>query len=146
MKYQKKCECCGHLVTAYTHNLNVPLARALRTLVDLYEARREPIALGELGLTTSQYTNFSHLQYFGLVLNTPEGWVPEELGIDFIYGRAFVLNPAGVMGGKVLSPGHEAWATHRGGRAETWIQELDEGSYKQRVDYQRERSASLRLF
>ena len=146
MNYKKTCECCGNVVSAYTHSLNVSLVIALRKLVDQYETRVIPIPLGDLDLATSQYTNFAHLQYFHLAQNMPDGWVPTKMGIQFIYGEARVMVPAGVFGKEILWHGHEAWETHTAKRAELFVYDIDAVSYKRRNEYQREKASTLSLF
>ncbi len=144
MKYSKTCEHCGHIETAYIHSLNKGKVKALRKLVDQYQITKEAVQLRELGINNSQYTNFCHLQYFDLAKHIPEGWVPTKLGIEFIHGESSVLLPAAVMASKVLPDDHEAWKTHDKVRKVTFIFDIDEESYKKRIDYaQEKRQATL---
>lgn len=147
MKYHTKCEHCGHQVTAYTYSLNVGKVRALRSLVDKYEETRKPVELGTLGLTNSQYTNFCHLPYFGLAQYIPgEGWVPTPKGIMFIEGHVAISMPVAVMGGEVLPNDHEAWQTATRQPKLYSVRQIDETSYKQKVEYQQEKSMAASLF
>lgn len=143
MKYSRNCSSCGNKETAYIHNLNVSLVQALRRLVDAYELTKKSQQLGSLHLTNSQYSNFAHLAYFGLVHNIPEGWLPTPEGIDFIHGEIPVLVPSAVISGIVLPSNHEAWKTHPSGRHEMYVKDIDTVSYKQRAEYSREKSNSL---
>jgi len=139
MKYSKTCDHCGHQDTAYTFSLNVGKIKSLRKLVDKYEITRSAVALGYLNLSTSQFTNFCHLQYFDLAKHIPEGWVPTTTGIKFIHGEVGVKTPVAMMNSKILSDEHEAWATHPGKRTKAFIFDIDETAYKQRSEYARER-------
>jgi len=147
MKYQERCECCGGVVTAYTHNLNVPLVKALRQLVDYFEANRKACNLQEsLSLTHNQLANFQKLQYFGLVYGVREGWIPTQEGIEFIHGEYSVMNPVATMANKVLPDNHKAWETHTKERYLVGVNEIDNFSYKRREDYQAEKSPQANLF
>ena len=140
MKYSKTCNCCGHQDTAYTFSLNKGKVNALRKLVDKYEITKSAVALGDLNLSTSQFTNFCHLQYFDLVKHIPEGWVPTIIGISFIQGEIGIIMPVATMSGEILADDHEAWATHPGKRTKAFIFDIDETAYKQRPEYAQERS------
>jgi len=147
MKYQEICECCGSVVTAYTHNLNVPLVKALRKLVDYFEARRLACNLqDDLDLTHNQLANFQKLQYFGLVYGANGGWIPTKSGIDFIHGEVAVKNPVATMANKVLADDHKAWETHTKERTLVMVNDIDNFSYKQREEYQKEKSPQANLF
>jgi hypothetical protein len=146
MKYQKKCEHCGHAEVAYTYVLNKSLINALRQLVDFYESNKKAAALKDLNLTNSQYGNFAHLQYFGLTKPTPEGWYPSNDGIAFIYGDAPTVMPVAVMKGQVLHYDHEAWATHEGKPREYFVRDINEDAYKKRPEYAAEKSTASSLF
>ncbi len=146
MKYTKKCEQCGHIKTAYAFVLNKSLINALRQLVDFYEKNKRAAQLKDLSLTNNQYVNFSHLQYFGLIKPTPEGWYPSNDGIAFIYGDAPVVMPVVVMEGKVLSYDHEAWLTHDIKPKEHYVQNINAEAYKKRLEYQTEKSQATSLF
>lgn len=143
MKYTKKCETCGHISAAFTYKLNVGKVKALRRLVDAYEANPTPKKLGELGLTNSQYTNFCHLAYWDLARKIKEGWIPTQEGIDFIYGKRMIVMPVAVMNGNILPEGHEAWKTHDKGRQSFSIKDIDETAYKQKEEYAAEKQHTL---
>jgi len=149
MKYQKKCDCCGHVVTAYTHHLNKNLLSALRQLVDFYEEHRKPANLQkDLSLTKNQYNNFQKLQYFNLVkkISGSSSWFPTVVGINFIYGRDSVFNPVATFGDRVLPNDHEAWKTHTGAVKITNIRDIDVDSYKQKEEYRDEKRNDRNLF
>lgn len=147
MKFQEVCECCGSVVTAYTHNLNVPLVKALRKLVDYFEANRVACKLqSDLELTHNQFANFQKLQYFGLVYGSGSGWMPTKDGIDFIHGEISIKNPVATMANKVLPDNHPAWATHLKSRELVSIREVDETCYKKREEYGEEKSRQNNLF
>lgn len=147
MKYQEVCDCCGSVVTAYTHCINVALVKALRQLVDYYEQEKKPCNLQKrLNLTHNQFTNFQKLQYFGLVLRTIDGWYPTEKGIGFIAGELSIKNPVATFKNEVLSYNHEAWKTHKAEPVDLWVNDIDQFSFKKRSDYQSEKSLQTNLF
>jgi len=143
MRYTTTCECCGHQVTAFTHKLNKGLVKALRSLVDFYEKHKTTAELGELDLTTQQYSNFQKLQYFKLVFHDKNAWGPTPLGKDFIEGVVPVTTTAANMGRKTLEYNHEAWDTHTAELETLFVHQIDEGSYKKRPEYVEEKTRSL---
>jgi hypothetical protein len=145
MKYAKTCDHCGHAEVAYSYVLNKSLVVALRRLVDFYEKNKKAVALKDLNLTNSQYGNFAHMQYFGLMRPTPEGWYPSPEGIAFIYGEMPVVMPVGVMAGEVLPLDHEAWESHETEPREFFIKDIDETSYKQRAEFAAEKASATTL-
>lgn len=154
MKYQETCDCCGNKITAYTHNLNKPLVGALRQLVDFYQASQIDHRIsgkacnlaGDLRLTHNQLANFQKLQYFGLVIDIKDGWIPTRLGIDFIHGLETVLNPVATFKNEVIPLTHEAWKTHTATPQRVNVHDVDETCYKQRVEYATEKSSQANLF
>ena len=141
MDYKKKCKCCGHLVTAYTHRLNKPLVKALRELVDFYDDNKQIAKLQrDLELTKNQYNNFQKLQYFGLVKRIEgKGWLPTAKGTNFIYGAEPCMVTVGTFGKDILPLGHEAWETHNKVLETKYVQEVDEFCYKRRAEYKAEK-------
>ncbi|NCD40584.1 MAG: hypothetical protein EOL88_00680 [Bacteroidia bacterium] len=147
MKYQEKCECCGGVVTAYTHRLNVPLVKALRKLVDYFEKYHLACNLQKsLDLTHNQLANFQKLQYFGLVYGAKGGWIPTEEGIKFIHGEVTCMDIVATMANQVLSYDHKAWETHSKEPMAVNISDIDYYSYKRREEYQAEKSPQANLF
>lgn len=147
MKYHRKCETCGHQVTAYTIRLNHGMVESLRRLVDWYDVKKKPAQMGELQMDNSQYTNFAHLRYFGLIVkNDEKGWVPTILGTRFIYGEEKVITPVAIMDGEVLADTHEAWRTHEGERVFVDVHEVDQSAYKKRAEFAEEKSSAPKLF
>jgi len=145
MKFVKKCQHCGHIEVAYTYTLNKPLINTLRRLVDFYEANRKPAEPHKLNLTNSQYGNFSSLQHFGLILQSPDGWYPTNTGIEFIYGEVPINMPVKVMQGKILPPSHEAWRGEDNQR-EYYIKDINQDEWKRRPAYAAEKSNGPTLF
>ncbi len=147
MKYQKECECCGHVITAYSHHLNKPLVQALKQLVVWYEDTKKPANLqANLNLSKNQYNNFQKLQYFGLVQRTEKGWYPTDIGFQFIYGEISVYNKVATFGKDILGYDHEAWKKVKVKPQMVFVEDIDRDSYKTRVDYQNEKSKQKRLF
>lgn len=147
MKYQETCDCCGGVVTAYTHNLNLPLVKALRQLVDFFERERKACNLQkDLSLTHNQLANFQKLQYFDLVLRVAEGWLPTEKGTMFIYGETSIKNPVATFKNQILPYDHIAWQSHKAEPVDLSVDEVDQFSYKRREAYQAEKSPQNNLF
>lgn len=140
MKYQKRCECCGHLTTAYSHKLNKPLVKALRQLVDYYEDTKCACNLQkDLDLTKNQYNNFQKLQYFKLVQHTKEGWYPTNKAQLFIFGKESINNTAVTFGKNILDMTHQAWRIKKIRHKYIFIKDIDELSFKKREEYQEEK-------
>jgi len=150
MKYQRQCECCGQTVTAYSHNINGPLASAFIALTERYLESKQPVNINkECGLDHNQIANFQKLQHFLIVKRIEgAGWVPTPVGLSFYYGECRVLNPAGSFGNRTLSDDHEAWKTHKKPRIAVSLKDLIDGpwEYKKRPEYQAERSYQSTLF
>jgi len=147
MKYQEKCPCCGHVRTAFIHKLNKPLVKALRQLVDFYGENKSGCNLQrDLNLTKNQYNNFQKLQYFDLVIKTPEGWLPSAVGMSFILGSCKSWDKVATIESTILNREHEAWKTHKGSVPKPIsVQEIDVESWKNRQDYQSEKSRQTTL-
>lgn len=116
MNFHLDCKCCGHRVTAYTANLNRPLARAFVAFCDARIRLGRGVEKSKLALTHGQYGNFQKLQYFGLIFLTTAGWEWTMFGRRFFLGHESVLTPCAHMGNEALPDDHLAWATHKGKR------------------------------
>jgi len=145
MKYFETCKECGHKKTAYTYRLNKGRINALRRLVDLYEQHRRPILTRELGLSNAQYTGFCHLQYWDLIQKAGGGYIPTVLGSNFIYGYMAIPNLAANMAGENLPAGHPSWETQSEKAEMVMVQDIEITAYKQRVEYQAEKSGQLAI-
>jgi len=147
MKYQKECQCCGQSVTAYTHNINRQMIEAFIKLIEQYDKKKVPVNINqELGLDHNQKCNLPKLQYYGLIVRTPEGWLPTKQGHQFYYAEIGVLSPVATMGNELLSEDHEAWKTHEKKRKTVFINDIVANHYKRREEYQEEKSKQERLF
>lgn len=103
MNYKKQCECCGHQITAYSHNINAQLANALEQLVEFFIKTGHGCNLQkDLKLSKNQYNNFQKLQYFGLVHRNDNGWIPTSKGVNFINGEATIEVPVATFGKEIL--------------------------------------------
>lgn len=143
MKYISTCDHCGHQITAFTHNLNKGIVKALRVLVDFYESRKNGAGLGELSLTTQQYNNFQKLQYFDLIRKIDGLWYPTSKGSEFIMGKIAVPTTSATMGKEILGYEHPAWQTHTKELEFLFVWQIDEISYKKRPEYGAEKTPSL---
>ncbi|MDD5110863.1 MAG: hypothetical protein PHI63_06685 [Patescibacteria group bacterium] len=146
MKFTKRCDHCGHVEVAYTYMLNRSLVNALRKLVDWWETTHTLAELKNLNLTNSQYGNFAHMQYFGLIKPVPGGWFPSEHGVAFIYGEEPTVMPMAVMQGTILPSNHGAWSTHHIQPHEVYVWQIEKEAYKQRSQYAEEKSQNASLF
>lgn len=147
MKYSKTCECCGHKITAYTMPLNQSLVAAFIHFAEKYLKERKGLKKGEIGLTNAQYSNFQNLRHFGIIIQYEKGneWHLTKFGEDFYYGSTSVLSPAGHLNGETLSESHEAWQFHDKSRRSVFIDDVLPNFYKQRPQYQKEKSNQLSM-
>ena len=144
MKYSKTCECCGHMVTAYSHNINAQLVHALEQVAKHYTQYSKGCNLQkDLVLTKNQYNNFQKLQYFKLVSNTETGWVPTQLGMGFMNGDNVIMNPVATFGKEILNRFHEAWDTSENKPKITHISKIRNYEWKGREAYKQERRSTL---
>lgn len=148
MKYQETCKECGYQRTVYTYPINVGRVKTLKNLVDLYEKTGKPVALDDATSSKTQYTAFCHLQYFRLAQMVGHGkgpWIPTQKGIDFIYGKTTIPTPVKVMTGsnEPLQITHPAWKGEEGRVKLVSIHDIDETSYKQKEEFQEEKSNTL---
>jgi hypothetical protein len=144
MKYSETCACCAHTATAYTHNLNKPLISALKQLVEFYQVNyRRANLQKDLMLTKNQYNNFQKLQYFGLVHREAGGYVPTSKGTAFIKGTGSTQDIVATLGKNILDQSHPAWSEHSRTPKEVRIYDYFPEAYKQREEYQDEKSRTL---
>lgn len=147
MKYKKKCDHCRQEITAYTHNLNQPMAEAFCQMVKFYLDHRRGANLDkDLNLTKNQFANFQKLRYFGLTINTDNGWVPTQKGMQFYRGEISILRTVATMNNAVLPRDHEAWSSHKAPLMTIRIDQLLPTHFKQREEYQAEKSSQMALF
>ena len=148
MKYTNTCECCGHKVTAFTHQLNKGLAEAFKAFVDKYAEIKAPVSPSkDLNLTHTQLANWQKLRYWDLIkpIDNNKGlWVPTPNGILFYQDRISVMKTVATINAEVLPQTHEAWETHTKNVELVRITDLiDDFEYKQRPDYQAEKSGQM---
>ena len=150
MNYQEKCQCCGHVKTAYTISLNAPMAKAFCKFAEMYLEYKLPLKKGQIGLRNEQYTNFQNLRHFGIIKQIDnQRWILTNFGENFYYGESCITEPVAHMGGETLSEIHDAWGTHRGTRTRRYIHEIldhSEWTYKKRPQFQEEKSLRQPLF
>jgi len=86
------CECCGAKVVEYKHSFNAGLASSLW---QIYLADK-PIALTDLELTRTQWTNFQKLRYWGLVQQSIDPITKKHNGLweTTQSGNQFVDDPS----------------------------------------------------
>lgn len=148
MQYSKKCECCGHKITAYRQKLNKPLVSAFKKMVEKYRETTKPVNLQKHipTLTHNQSANFQKLQHFGLVYLVKKGWwVPTARGLDFYDGKIMVHDAALSMGNETLDLHHEAWQTKKAPNL-VHIEDVSEKRYKQTEEYVLEKTDQTSIF
>lgn len=153
MKYTERCQCCGHVKTAYTLPMNEGMVRAFVLFMREFARKKTKthagagVKKGDIGLSNSQYGNFQNLRHFGLIFQVHKGgpWTPTQLGWNFYLGTATILNPAGHMAGETLAADHAAWNTHPQERRRITIHEVLPEEWKQREEFQQEKSPQGQL-
>lgn len=144
MLYNKKCDHCGHVESAYTHALNQGLVSAFKDLCEFFIKNRRGCNLAsDLNLTHNQMANFQKLRHFGIVSDTPAGWFPTELGAKWYRGEVRISNPAASLSNEPLPTNHAAWGTHKGKRIMVLITDYVEINYKKRDEYASEKASRL---
>lgn len=145
--YREICPHCGAVKATYVHCLNRSLVDALRQIVDYYAAANAEANLqDDLALTKNQYNNFQKLQYFGLVKRIRSGWFPTSLGIDFIENNCMVYDRVMTFGDNVIGPDNVMWSNYHIKPKLVYSNDvINEDRYKQRSEYQKEKSSQLSL-
>lgn len=149
MKYHEKCECCGHVISAYTMPMNEGHVKSFIKFCEMYLAGgKKGIKKGDIGLTNAQYTNFQNLRYFGIIRQNEKGneWFLTQFGAGFYYGEDAIKSPCAYMNGNTVEDGHPAWQTHGKPRAMKMINDIYPTHYKQRPEYREEKSSQESLF
>jgi hypothetical protein len=82
----------------YKFNFILGLANSLEKLGD----RLQPVELGDMGLTNSEYSNFPKLEYWDLVSKVEGGWKMTEAGSEFLRGRRTIHKSVWTYRGKVI--------------------------------------------
>jgi hypothetical protein len=136
----KICECCGSKIVEYCFSFNAGLARSLIRLIEAERASgsfKSGIEISKLGMTTSQWTNFQKLRYWGLieaVINEENyrkrgWWRTTYLAWSFVTGSSTIRKNVWLYRNKVI----------RFEGDHITIQEaLKDPSYKYIVDYAEE--------
>ena len=90
------CACCGAKMVSYDFKFNSGLKSCLRKLAVFGQ---RPVSVKELGLTTSEWTNFAKLRYWGLAdkyaisdnqKHKGGVWVLTDGGNRFVHGVSFI--------------------------------------------------------
>lgn len=141
MQYHCDCDKCGRRTTAYTLHLSRPLVLAFLKFADARIRLRRPVAKGEMGLTTSQYSNFMNLRHLGIIAQLERGgpWDFTRLGLDFLAGRVALPTPVAHMGGETLEEDHLAWSTHVGKCERKTIRQVMPEGFEPREYYKDEK-------
>ena len=90
----------------------------------------------DIELTKNQYNNFL-FQYFNHKRSDMGGF-PTLQGILFIKGKEEAIDMIATIESEVLDFDHEAWKTHNGKPKPVMVWDIDENSWKNRVEYQAE--------
>lgn len=139
--YKNICHSCGHIDTAYSHRLNLPLLTALKKLVEFHRKFNRTLLAEEfeqLGLTYNQISNFQKLKYFDLVRNYDSKWFPTAKGMMFVDGTLAI--PSGV----VTFKGYKVEKEHPAYRRDfpiVYFSEITEKLYKRKEEYAAEKAS-----
>jgi hypothetical protein len=153
MKYQKKCECCGHIMTAYTHKLWKQQIEMLWKLIWFHLKTWRPAIISELWLTPVQYSIFAKMQYFDLIVQqlfeVPDkkmeklckkiGRVPTPMWYAFYTWKCPVYSRVATMNWKRLSDCHEAWDTDKEKRKMVYRRDIENEKSKTHEEYKNEK-------
>ena len=147
MKYTETCECCGHVVTAFTHSLNWGLAIAFNKFMQkFYDVRRPINPNKELGLTHNQLANWQKLRYWDLIrqIDGQGLWIPTNTGHWFFGGTVAIPKVVATMNAERITSGHAAWETHTKDVELVKFSDLaTDFKYKKRPEYQAEKSGQM---
>ena len=123
MKYSKTCECCGNVVSAYTHKINAWNVDMLEKLVLFQRKRNRPAIISELWLSPVEYSVFSKMKHFGIIqhvkmkralTNEELTWrIPTQKWIDRLQGKIQIENRSASFGKQTLPLDHEARQTDK---------------------------------
>ena len=157
MKYSKKCQCCGHVVTAYTHKLWRQQIEMLWKLINFHERKWRPAIISELWLTPVQYSIFWKMKHFDLIKQEyfKQDWkmklwrIPTWTWKWFYLWKNMCPNRVASMNGETLPWNHEAWKTDDEWRKRVRRKDIEFEKSKQPVEYKEEkgfRNKFKRLF
>lgn len=147
MKYSKKCECCGSVVTAYTHKLWLQQVEMLWKIISFYHKNHRPAILSELWLTPVQYSIFSKMKHWNIVEQQmfQKDWkmifwrVPKRKWFSFYEWQIPIENRSASMNGKTLPLDHEAWKTDKEWRRLVYRREIEAWKSKTHEEYKDEK-------
>ena len=148
MRQTKICECCGHRITMYRHNLNKQLVDWLIQLA-LYVQKHGKWAnlQKDLELTVNQYNNFQKLQYFDLVRRIPSGWMITRKWLAFIKWECWVFKNVATFGKDMVSDDDPIWYDWNEYKREiVYVWEILGTEWKTREEYQKEKWCQFSLF
>lgn len=98
------CPHCGVKSVEYKHNFNKGLVECLKKLFFAGGNAR----ISKLGLTTTQFTNFQKLKYWGLISPEPRldekrgYWMITPKGTGFLHNSVGILNVVHTIKGKLI--------------------------------------------
>lgn len=147
MKYARDCDCCWHVVTAYTHKLNAWHVQMLEKLIQFCDKNKRSATLHDLNLSGVEYSVFSKIRHFKLIYSTEAGRRPTEKGLLFFQWKIQCENRSANFGKLTLPFDHEARQTDAKWRTKQRIREINaDYKWKQRTDYQAEKPNMKSLF
>ena len=122
MKYSKTCECCGNIISAYTHKLNAWNVDMLEKLVLFHDKNDRPAIISELGLSPVEYSVFSKMKHFWIIQRVNwgstdgqkiQGWIPTRKWIEWLQGKIQIESRSASFGKETLPLDHEARQTDK---------------------------------
>lgn len=141
MKYSKTCECCGNIISAYTHKLNAWNVDMLEKLVLFFQKRDRPAVISELWLSPVEYSVFSKMKHFWIIKRVEwwstdgskiQGRIPTEKWIERLKWKIQIENRSASFGKETLPLDHEARQTDKIWRKLVRVRDI-------KADYKRKR-------
>ena len=141
MKYSKTCECCGNVISAYTHKLNAWNVDMLEKLVLFYQKRHRPAIISELDLSPVEYSVFGKMKHFGIISHVKQRtsvdgeeitWrIPTLKWIEWLQWKRQIENRSASFGKQTLPLDHEARQTDKIWRKLVRVRDI-KADYKQK--------------
>jgi len=136
MRFSKKCQCCWHVVAAYSYTLNKSLVSCLIKLIE----HGKPAKTVDLQLSKAQYWSFNKLQFRGFIEKNGDNlWIPTRHGKMFYEGGIVAYDTVAMLWKERLPMDHHARSTHKTKPKLVYIHDIVEVTYKQRKEYQQEK-------
>ena len=156
MKYSKTCECCGNVVSAYTHKLNAWNVDMLEKLVVFYNQKHRPAIISELDLSPVEYSVFGKMKHFWIISHVKHKtavdgeeitWrIPTLKWIEWLQWKRQIENRSASFGKQTLPLNHEARKTDKIWRQLVRVWEIKKDYQRKQGDEYKQEKWSRTLF